>query len=100
VDTIQEVEDGKVEAKVSKKKARKVELEKLQSGLDDGKVLKVEAKKHTKKKVLKNVVESMKGGRQKANNTKSIKDKIKKVDGDGKEGKKGSGTNAKVSTRN
>ena len=42
----------------------------------------------------------MKGRRQKINNTKSIKDKIKKADGDGKGGKKGRGTNAKVSTRN
>jgi hypothetical protein len=100
VDTIQEVEDGKAEVEVSKKKARKTELEKLQSGLDDGKVLKVEAKKHTKEKSPKIVVESTKGGRHKANNTKSIKDKVEKADGDGKEGKKGSGTNAKVSTRN
>jgi hypothetical protein len=32
------------------------------------------------------VVESTKGGREKANNTKSVKDKAEKVDGNGKGG--------------
>jgi hypothetical protein len=41
LDTIQEAEDRKAEAKVPKEKARKTKLEKLQSGIDDGKVLKV-----------------------------------------------------------
>ena len=100
VDTIQEAEDGKAKVEVSKKKARKTKLEKLQSGLNDGKVLKVEAKKHTKENLPKIEVEFMKGGRQKTNNTKSIKGKVENVDSDRKEGKKGSGTNAKVSTRN
>ena len=62
MNTILETKDGKAKAEMSKKKARKTKLEKLQSGLDDGKVLKVEAKKHTKEKAPKTMVESMKDG--------------------------------------
>jgi hypothetical protein len=63
VGTIQKLEDGKAKAEVSKKKARKTKLEKLQSRLDEGKVLKVKVKKHTKEKAQKTMVESMKDGR-------------------------------------
>ena len=46
------------------------------------------------------MVESTKGGRQKANNTKSIKEKVEKADSARKGRKKGSGTNTTISTRN
>jgi hypothetical protein len=82
---------------VPKKKARNTELEKLKSGIDDGKVPKVQAKKQPKEKAPKIVVESTKGGREKANNMKSINDKATKADNDGQGMKKGSNTNAKVS---